>query len=80
MVHGIGVFLVGAVGGYWVLERAETHKGGLRKIGRVLGGLIIVISFLGLLFCVWCLATCPPGMGRMCPVSMRGPSSPLPPK
>lgn len=37
MVHGVELLLVSAIGGYWVLERAETHKGQLRSVGRMLG-------------------------------------------
>jgi len=47
MVYGIGALLVGAVAGYWVLERAEKHKGGLQRIGRIIGWVVILISFIG---------------------------------
>ena len=47
MMHsGVGVLLLGAIGGYWVLERAETHKGSLRKVGRLVGAIVIVLSLL----------------------------------
>ena len=55
--HGVGMLLVGAVAGYWVLERAETHKGQLRQIGRLLGGAIIIMSLVGVVCRVWCLAS-----------------------
>ena len=63
--HGIGLLLATAVAGYWVLERAETHKGDLRRVGKVLGWIVIVSSLIGIACRVWCYATCPPGaMGK----------------
>ncbi|MBI2105120.1 MAG: hypothetical protein HYT90_06070 [Candidatus Omnitrophica bacterium] len=63
--HGIGLLLVSVVAGYWVLERAETHKGDLRRVGKALGWLIIVASLIGIGCRVWGYATCPPGaMGK----------------
>ena len=50
---GSGLLLVGVIGGYWLLERAETHKGELRRIGRLLGGLVIVVSLLGVVCRGW---------------------------
>jgi len=47
MGYGGGMLLLAAVGGYWVLERAETHKGVLRRVGQFLGWLIIIVSFTG---------------------------------
>ena len=65
MVHGAGIFLLGAIGGYWLLERADTHKGGLRRVGKWLGGFIIVVSLLGLVSTMTCGSS---GMkGGMCP-------------
>lgn len=71
MHYGAGVLLLSAVAGYWVLERAETHKGSLRKAGRVVGWIIIVSSLVGVLCRVWTMATCAPGaMGKgWCPFS-----------
>ena len=68
MLHRIGGLLLTRVAGYWVLERAETHKGQLKKIGLVLGSLIIVISLVGVVAQVWCSGSwkngyCP--FGRM---------------
>ncbi len=65
MSYGVGPLLLAAVAGYWVLERAETHKGRLRKIGQLLGGLIILVSLVGVVCRVWCLAMCPTGYGPM---------------
>ncbi len=47
MAHGAEVLLVAAVAGYWVLERAETHKRGLKRVGRWLGWSIIAVSLVG---------------------------------
>ena len=80
MLHdGSGLLLFAAIGGYWVLERAESHKGGLRKIGRLLGGAIILISLIGIACRVWYAVSCAvPGMkGGYCPMTYHssGPAS-----
>ena len=85
-MHGGGVagLLLAAIGGYWVLERAEGHKGSLRKVGRLLGGLIIIVSLVGMLCKIWCLAVCPMGKGGMmgkggyCPFTIPKSSAPAP--
>lgn len=80
--HGIGLLLVTVVAGYWVLERAETHKGDLRRVGKVLGWLIIVSSLIGIACRVWGYATCPPGaMGKQgfCPFSRSRVTTPAAP-
>lgn len=83
MGHGVGVLLLAAVAGYWVLERAETHKGDLRRVGKGLGWLIIVASLIGVVCKVWCYAGYPSGamgMGKrgfMCPFSKFGSMSPM---
>ena len=68
-----GALLLAAVAGYWVLERAATHKGQLKRIGQTLGWLIIVVSVVGVICRVWCLVT-----GRMgaCPLDRGGWSCP----
>jgi hypothetical protein len=49
MLHGMAMFFLTAVAGYWVLERAESHKEGmLRRLGRVLGIIIILLSFIAI--------------------------------
>ena len=72
MHHSAAELLLAAVAGYWVLERAETHKGELKRVGRFLGGLIIVASLVGLVCRVWSLsAACPLGSmrkGGACPL------------
>lgn len=68
-----GLLLLSTVAGYWVLERADTHKGELRRIGRVIGGAIIILSLFGLIF--RCLAFCQmrgkAGMGWSCPFTSK---------
>ena len=80
MSGGSGLLLLSMIGGYWMLERAETHKGELRRIGRLLGGAIIIASLLGLVFRCW--AACRwtrahGGAGHACPF-MSKPETPLP--
>jgi hypothetical protein len=58
---GSGLLLLAAVAGYWVLERAERHKGLLKRVGQWVGGAIIVVSLVGVGCRVFCAATCPPG-------------------
>ena len=80
MVHDSGVLLVAAIGGYWVLERAATHKGYLKQIGQVLGTAIIVISLIGVACRIWSAASCPMGKGGYCPWSSKGMTVPAPSK
>ena len=65
MLNGAGALLLSAIGGYWVLERAETHKGSLRKTGRILGWLVMVSSLVGVACRVWCVAGGKPRMKGM---------------
>ena len=69
MVHGVGMLLLTAVAGYWVLERASTHKGQLQKVGFFVGSLIIVVSLFGVACSVWCMAS---GKAGMCPFGKMG--------
>ncbi len=84
MLHGWSGLLLAAIGGYWVLERAATHKGRLRQVGQLLGGALIAVSLVGVGCLVWCLATdragsCSlgkPGKGWYCPYSSKGSTGP----
>ena len=70
MAHGAGLLLLSAVAGYWVLERAATHKGNLKSIGQFLGSVIIIASLVGLALKAWCLvSSCQSAtpMGGRCP-------------
>ena len=74
MSHGVALLLLSAAAGYWVLERAEGQKKNLKQIGQLVGGLIIVISLLGVACKVYYLMkgtkmVCPSGMG--CPFMSR---------
>ena len=58
MVHSATGLLFSAVAGYWVLERAETHKqGNLRRLGRFLGWAVVIVSLTGVLCRVFSLAS-----------------------
>ena len=71
MIYGTAPLLFAAVAGYWVLERAEKHRGGLRRAGQLLGGVIILVSLIGIACRVWSVATCRPfGASQgYCPMS-----------
>ena len=75
MLYGGAGLLLSTVAGYWVLERAESHKGSLRRVGRLLGSGIIVVSLLGLVCQFW--GACGMKRGGMCPL-MSKPFSPAP--
>ena len=70
MIHGTGMLLLSVIGGYWMLERAENHKGELRRIGRLLGGLVIVVGLFESIVGVW--GGCPwKKAGWSCPFSRQ---------
>jgi len=69
MAYGTGLLFLSAVAGYWVLERAATHKGNLKRIGQLVGGVILIGSLVGVACRVWALAT---GKGSFsCPFSQK---------
>ena len=43
MHGGTGFLLLGAVAGYWVLERAESHRGQLKQVGQVVVVVLIIL-------------------------------------
>ena len=60
MIGGASGLLLSAAAGYWVLERAEGHKRGLRRAGRWLGGAIILIALAGVACrIISCTSACP---------------------
>ena len=73
-----GLLLLSVIGGYWMLERAEAHKGELRRIGRLLGGTVIVASLLGMVFRCWAVGQWMKGAGWSCPFMSRSASTPAP--
>ncbi len=84
MGHSTGLLLLTAVAGYWLLERASYQKkGDLRRVGKVVGWFIIVVSVVGVACKVWCVAASSMGMcsfpgkkGGYCPFSRQMPSAP----
>jgi hypothetical protein len=70
MLYDSGMLLLTTVAGYWVLERAEAHKGELKRVGRIVGIAVMLLSLLGIVCQVYsnCGAMkgyCPVGMGKM---------------
>ena len=53
-MHGAEGLLISAAAGYWVLERADKHKGAMRRIGYLVGTLIVVSSIIGFAYTVSC--------------------------
>ena len=53
-MHGSAGLLIAAAVGYLVIERADKHKGSLRRIGYLIGGLIVVSSIFGLTYAISC--------------------------
>lgn len=47
VTYRILAYLIGLALGYWVLAHAEKEKAALKTIGRVIGWIIIVVSFIG---------------------------------
>jgi hypothetical protein len=84
-MHGIGILMLAAVGGYWVLERSVGQRGQVKQVGQVLGVIIIAMSLAGMACWVWCMASgkgCGMGMhgkmykGGMCPLMGSGAPAP----
>lgn len=67
MGHGVPALLITAAVGYWVLTLAAKEKEQLRKVGNVVGLLIIVVSLLGAACKIYYQVSgknCPPGWGK----------------
>ena len=47
MGHGMGASLITAAVGYWVLVTAEKVKGQIKKAGKLLAVIIILLSLAG---------------------------------
>lgn len=47
ITHRILAYLIGLALGYWVLTHAEREKGTLKRIGKVIGWIILVVSLIG---------------------------------
>ena len=78
---GVSGLLLASAAGYWVLERAEGHKRGLRRVGRWLGGVIIVVTLVGAACRIYCIAKWSCAWGKDCPMTgrMMAPRMPAPP-
>ena len=75
MSFGTGGLLIAAAAGYLVLERAETHKGNLRRVGRWVGWIIMLVSFGGVICIIQRCAKGP--MRGYCPMTSQ--TAPVPP-
>jgi hypothetical protein len=84
MGQSIVGLLLAAVAGYWVLERSSAQKRDLKRVGRLLGGTIIVLSLAGVACQLWCMSTGNMSCGLMgkrawkgqCPLSGKGAPAP----
>jgi len=47
MHHGVGMLLLAAVAGYWLLERALKQRGRMKPFGQLLSAFIITVSLIG---------------------------------
>ena len=74
MSHGLGILLIAAATGYWVLTLANKEKGQIKNFGQLLGLLIILVS-VSLTACkLYRMVSCSPSVGKACPF-MAGKSS-----
>ena len=77
MGHSIAPLILGAIGGYWVLERSVKQKSFVRIVGQFVGLALIVVSFAGMACKIACVsggAMCDLRGGngkKMCPYSAR---------
>ncbi len=67
MIHGVGLLMISAAAGYWVLTLSVKEKGRVKTLGNVLGFLIIAISVLGSACKIYSLVNCSPYYGKGCP-------------
>jgi hypothetical protein len=47
LTHRIVAYLIGLAVGYWVLTLAEKEKNFNKTLGKIIGGIIIVVSLIG---------------------------------
>lgn len=47
MGHGVSALLITSAVGYWVLTAAEKEKGQVKKAGKLLAAIIMLISLAG---------------------------------
>lgn len=78
MAYGVGILLISTAVGYLVLERAEKHKGVLKRVGQLIGWLIIIASLAGAACRMWCPGGKGAWGGRYCPFTRKASMSPMP--
>lgn len=49
MYHSVGIFLLTAVAGYWLMERALKQRGRMKQFGQLLSAFIITVSIVGVI-------------------------------
>src|ERR1039458_7295366 len=69
-MHCIVAFLISLAVGYWLLTLAEKENGLTKTLGRVIAGIIIVVSLLAPI-CLAARALCRHSHGAACGYSMR---------
>lgn len=75
--HGVGLLLISAAAGYWVLTQAAGQKNQMKKIGNFVGLIIIVVSLLGTACKIYYQVTGATGKGYLCPFTGKAaPSAP----
>ena len=83
--HGVAALFFSTAAGYWVLTLAAKEKEGTKKIGHLVGLIIIVVSLLGAACGIYRQVSACSGKygmmgGKACPFTgrpMMGSSAPL---
>ena len=74
-LHGVSSLLITSAVGYWVVTQAQKEKGQVKKLGQLLGAIIVLVSLVGVGCKIYVLATgCPPGK-MTCPYAGKTGSS-----
>ncbi len=72
MTHGVAPLLISAAAGYWMLIQAGKEKAQLKKIGQVVGVVILVASLAGAACKIYYQVTgCVPEKGIFCPYGSK---------
>lgn len=61
---GIGGLLIAAAAGYWVLTLATKEKNQVKKLGQLVGTIILAVSLGAVGLSVYCWATRCPTSGK----------------
>jgi len=89
MNHSVGMLLIAAVAGYWLLERSIKQRGRMKPFGKLLSAFIITVSLIGVICQLTCVTSygkfgnCRIGKGKTgwsCPLAHKqaAPASSLP--